>query len=74
MVLWPALYPDAQKQLIERCCGLHLGANPCTWMLAVVRKGTICVQYFGWTVSKKNSPLRLRMIGCETWRICLSLC
>ena len=25
-------------------------------------------------LEKKNSPLRLRMIGCETWRNCLSLC
>ena len=43
----------SKKQLFERCCGLHLGANPCTWMLAVVRKGTICVQYCGWTFSEK---------------------
>ena len=31
----------SKKQLFKRCCGLHLGANPCLWMLAVVRKGAI---------------------------------
>ena len=41
-MLWPALSPDAQKSSsLSAVVDYTLGANPCPWMFAVVRKGAI---------------------------------
>ena len=74
MVLWPALYLDAQKNsslsAVVDYTSAQIPVLGCwPWF---ERVPSACNIVDG--LSRKKSPLRLRMIGCETWRMCLSLC